>query len=398
MVTKSSDATTTQPRRPLSKKNQIREYISGLLETGQYQSGQMLPTLRELAKEFNTSVTPVIQAMREFESEGLVEIVQGQGCRIRSVARQEGRVVARPVIDVIGISEDLDPKNRPHTVAGLQLGILRRLGSTLDIKTTVIAIAPHDRKALDATLREIALQRPNGMTMGPVGELTDSHQFARLRQIQSSGTKVVLFASGHDFAEFDVVESDFAMGQRLLTEHLLGKGHKELLRLGFLQERYYERRKQEGFRQALENAGMDPAKADEWTIEFHEPPGGENYLRQRLEYTIGLLAIALAKRPVTAIMAGNDARVPEVRKALTILGKTDIEVTGYDGFWNELHGELVKTFGEEAATGAPVSVDTNLVECGSSLAELLIARVRGELPLEPQRIVIPQSLILPSGP
>jgi len=38
-------------------------------------------------------------------------------------------------------------------------------------------------------------------------------------------------------------------------------------------------------------------------------------------------------------------------------------------------------------------VDTHQVDCGARMAEIIIRRVRGELPEEPQRILVPQNLL-----
>ncbi len=388
----------SRARRSTSKRAQIREYILSLIDTEEYQSGRLLPTLRQIAQEFNTSVTPVIQAMREFEREGIIEMVQGQGCRVRNFVRKDGEIIARPIVDVIGISEPLDARTRRHTIAGLQLGILQTLGTTSDLKSTVIAIPHNDANALDGALRDIIQQRPDGLTVGPVGEISDP-QISRLQQIRIAGTHVVLFAASHEVATFDAIVSDFRLGQRLLTEHLLKKGHRELLRFRFSDRTYYEKLKQKGFADALQDGGFPEGTDLKWTLELVDPPANQvlDLNAKRLEQTTGALAIAFSQRPITAIMAANDHRAAEVMAALEILGKTGIEVTGYDGFWNELHGQISADYGADIANRqSPVSVDTQLVQCGSHMATLLIERVRGTLTdPQPQRITVPQSLILP---
>ena len=92
-------------------------------------------------------------------------------------------------------------------------------------------------------------------------------------------------------------------------------------------------------------------------------------------------------------MAGNDARVPEIRTALRYLGRTDIEVTGYDGFWKELFDEVAPHFDADIMATIPPSVDTHQVDCGARMAEIIIRRVHGELPDTPERIMVPQTLI-----
>ena len=64
------------------------------------QSGQRLPEIA-LAKEFDVSRTPVREALRKLESEGLVQIVPGWGACLASPTRQE-------IIDTYEVREDLE--------------------------------------------------------------------------------------------------------------------------------------------------------------------------------------------------------------------------------------------------------------------------------------------------
>lgn len=375
-----------------NKQVQIRNYVTDLLRSGHLKPGDSLPALRKLAQEFHTSVTPVIQAMRQLEAEGLVEMAHGQGCRVRSLSCKGDKVVSQPVIDVLGLAEPFDPRRRKHTIAGLQLGILQTLGSIPDIKMMVTPISSNDRSALDNALQDIARHRSNGLVIGHVGELRESH-LARLNQIRSAGCHIVLMVSDNAHETYDVVQSDFAGGQEDLTTYLLNKGHKELLRFRFPGGHYFEENKQKGFRLALEKTGLPPERADEWMLDYPDPAPGPGAIKRQIEHATGMMAIELSRRPITAVMAGNDARVPEIRAALRYLGRPDIEVTGYDGFWEELFDELSVHFDQDLMAAVPISVDTNLVDCGARMAEMIIRRVRGELPEEPQRILVPQNLL-----
>lgn len=379
-----------------SKWKQVHQYIMDMIRSGSYQPGQTLPTLRSLAAEFDTSITPVVQAMRILEKEGLVELVRGHGCRVRNIAMNDNMVVVRPIVEVIGISAEPDLQRRSHTVAGLQLGILQVLGLTGDIKTHMTSISSiSNPNSLDSILREIGTQRPDGLIIGPVAPYLEQ-QIAKLWQIKSSGTKVVLFASHHPLERFDRVTSDFVGGQKQLTEHLCKKGHKEFLRISFGLHAHFEQLKQEGFRQGLEASGFDPSLAKSSTIEITIGDETEEVRKERLERIIGALAVILKQRKISVIMAGNDAQAGEIRAALHILERHDIETTGYDGFWDELVGQIEERYGSHVLKeGPPVSVDTNLVECGNHMARLLLDRIKGELPNEAQNHLIPQDLIIP---
>lgn len=59
---------------------QIKEQIRDAILGGELQEGQMLPSLRQLAKELKISVLTITRAYTELEQEGYVTNMQGKGC------------------------------------------------------------------------------------------------------------------------------------------------------------------------------------------------------------------------------------------------------------------------------------------------------------------------------
>lgn len=83
-------------------------------------SGQRLPEIA-LAKEMNVSRTPVREALRRLESEGLVQIVPGWGACLASPTRQE-------IIDTYEIRETLElmaVRKAAHHITPLQICMLQ---------------------------------------------------------------------------------------------------------------------------------------------------------------------------------------------------------------------------------------------------------------------------------
>ncbi|NLB89751.1 MAG: GntR family transcriptional regulator [Clostridiales bacterium] len=58
--------------------HQIRE---GIL-SGELVEGEVLPSIRQLAKDLQVSVITTTRAYRDLENDGLVAIVQGKGCYV----------------------------------------------------------------------------------------------------------------------------------------------------------------------------------------------------------------------------------------------------------------------------------------------------------------------------
>jgi GntR family transcriptional regulator len=59
---------------------QIKEQIKAAIMSGEISAGEMLPSVRGLARELRISNITTIRAYSDLENEGLVKNVQGRGC------------------------------------------------------------------------------------------------------------------------------------------------------------------------------------------------------------------------------------------------------------------------------------------------------------------------------
>lgn len=83
-------------------------------------SGQRLPEI-SIAKEYNVSRTPVREALRRLENEGLVQIVPGWGACLASPTKEE-------IIDTYEVRETLEVmaiRKASHLITPLQLCMLQ---------------------------------------------------------------------------------------------------------------------------------------------------------------------------------------------------------------------------------------------------------------------------------
>ncbi|MDD2351929.1 MAG: GntR family transcriptional regulator, partial [Synergistaceae bacterium] len=83
-------------------------------------SGQRLPEI-SIAKEYNVSRTPVREALRRLENEGLVQIVPGWGACLSSPTKQE-------IIDTYEVRGNLEVmaiRKASHLITPLQLCMLQ---------------------------------------------------------------------------------------------------------------------------------------------------------------------------------------------------------------------------------------------------------------------------------
>ncbi|MCC5844556.1 MAG: GntR family transcriptional regulator [Verrucomicrobia bacterium] len=394
------------PTRKLNRKEQIKAHLLDLIKREIIRPGQLLPPIRTISEEFQTSMTPVVQAIRELSDMGLVEMVQGQGCRVRNLSISEDTVTSRPVVDVLCLSDKVNKQyaqSRIHTILGSQYGAIQHLGDSGRVKVSVTMLPKRiSDENIDAQLRDLATLRPDGIVLTNVPKFSQQH-FMRLKNLHNAGCTIVAAAGHQSFEEFDRVVPAFDEGQQQLTEHFLNQGKKHFLRLSFHPKHaWFENPKQEGYRNAMLGAGFSEEAVKQRTLHLYEEHERPEEIGQNLERLIGLLTLAFHKQEVEVIFAPNDALVADVRAALHFLGRKNIEVAGYDMMWQELEKELKECHPELDDLGPPpVSVDTHQLELGHTLAEFMIdrlkipARERAELPPETRRI--PQSLFVPPG-
>ncbi|MHB8675172.1 MAG: LacI family DNA-binding transcriptional regulator [Candidatus Acidiferrales bacterium] len=171
--------------------------------------------------------------------------------------------------------------------------------------------------------------------------------------------------------EYSAVYFDDIDGAYGLTRYLQSLGHRRIRFVGNCRMPWFMRR-YEGYRRAMEEAGLAPLKSD---VDCDD---GED---------IGFLAtksILKSSEPVTAIFAGEDTAARGVYKALQEAGlrvPDDISVAGFND-----------TPEAVALTPPLTSVRVFTGQVGKQLAELVLNRI-GRPDLGPEVITIPTQLV-----
>jgi GntR family transcriptional regulator len=74
------------PRSPTPLYEQIAARLRLAVASGELQPGETLPSVRQLAARLRVNPATVVQAYRDLEGEGFVEMKQGAGTFVREVA------------------------------------------------------------------------------------------------------------------------------------------------------------------------------------------------------------------------------------------------------------------------------------------------------------------------
>jgi DNA-binding transcriptional regulator YhcF (GntR family) len=143
---------------PLSLKEQIREGIKGLIESGVLKPGQNLPSARDLAKTLSVNRNTTWSAYQELARQGFVESAQGSGTRVAKSLRTGKRhaclekVFASTLEQALALGYDHKQTGRAF------LGFLAR--HALDLESSLVMIVECNQE----TLNEIAntIQREIG--------------------------------------------------------------------------------------------------------------------------------------------------------------------------------------------------------------------------------------------
>jgi LacI family transcriptional regulator len=191
--------------------------------------------------------------------------------------------------------------------------------------------------------------------------------------IQKRDTPVVILDRRIGSSQVDVVRGDSEKGAALLVQHLVSLGHRRIAALSGPQEVSTAADRVNGYRRALQEAGL--AVRQEWIRHgaFSIPSGYE--MAQRVFQT--------SPRP-TALFAVNNFIAVGAMRALRDAGldvPADMSVVAFDDLMSDL---LIEPF--------LTVVDQPSYEMGQRGAELLLARLSGSAPKERREIVLPIKL------
>jgi GntR family histidine utilization transcriptional repressor len=101
----SPNATLSAPAAPYA---QVKQYLKDALAAGRWPPGALMPSEAELVAQFGVSRMTVNRALRELQSEGLVERVQGVG----TFAAQLGRVAS--TLSIRDLHEEIEARGHRH--------------------------------------------------------------------------------------------------------------------------------------------------------------------------------------------------------------------------------------------------------------------------------------------
>jgi GntR family transcriptional regulator of arabinose operon len=326
---------------PTAKKRKhaaIFEYLEKAIRTGERREGDRLPSEHELVEIFHTSRPTVARALRELQHAGLIERRAGSGTFVRRGERNgHARKFFGLLITELGYSEIFEP------ICAQVARRVQALGHSLlwgdssehldgpsaagdpfqDVAEETGAKSSRKNRAEQAC-RSYIEQGVAGVFFAPLEFTSDEGKASRdiLGALDRAGIPVVLL--DRDTVRFparsryDVVGIDNVRGAYLMTRHLIELGRKRITFAGRPRSAPTIDRRIAGYREAMWDAGLNPAR--DWVR--HGDLGDPDFVR----------ALLKATRP-EAIICANDISAARLMQSLNALGlrvPDDVGVVGFD--------------------------------------------------------------------
>jgi DNA-binding LacI/PurR family transcriptional regulator/DNA-binding transcriptional regulator YhcF (GntR family) len=392
------------------KQQQVAQAIMDLACGDAFAPHGCLPAERELCEHIQVSRPTLRTVLQMMERRGLIRSDHGRG-RVwiggkNQSRKPRGSHLFEKVIGVIGTANLGIHENRmdvrvpdvpmTHCMAAVTGRVIQGIQQA-GLSSLVLGV-----EGLEATdVRSLINQPPRGLLI-----LGDAARHVSVMKIIAAMVKanlpVVVFEEWEGVDGVDGVGSDQAAGAAMLTRYLLEqRGRRRIQRVWWSPELEHGHipqwlcRRDAGYEQASLEAGLEPLPA----IIRRGPmiPARDMATwQERIEQVAGML-LPLFNRsdPPDAIMALTDGHAAEVAEACRLLGRRigeDVDIVGYDGFWNE----LPRVDGIPALYPPQATIDKRNTVIGQVLVDTLLGRLGGTLSEEPQYHFVKPQLVIPS--
>ena len=262
-----------------------------------HSTGPVVATIRDVAREAGVSVATVSRVLN-----GSAHVSEATDRQVRAVANRLNywpNGAARSLItsrtSTLGVLlPDLHGEFFSEVIRGVDLAA-RRAGYHLLVSSSHAAT-----EDLMAALRTMRGRIDALIVMAP-----DLDSPALIREC-AAGTPTVVLNPGQPVAGCSAISIDNLDGAQQVVRHLVELGHRRIATVTGPARNMDARQRLEGYRAALEAAGITRSRDHEFQGDFTEPSG----------YQAGRAIIRLSPRP-TAVFVGNDKMAVGVLGALS---------------------------------------------------------------------------------
>jgi LacI family transcriptional regulator len=219
---------TGTPKQP--KHRSISETLRREIAAGRYSEGQRLPSETALSRRFGVSRPTVARALRDLQSLNLVSRRVGSGTYLRTRTPEPSAQTERTLgllVPGLGNTEILDPICNEITRFGQSGGFSVLWG---DASAPILSAGPAEELCHQYIQREV-----DGVYFAPLESIPDRESVNLRIATALQGAKIQVVPLDRDVPEFpgrsqfDLVGIDSFTAGLILTQHLIGLGHRRFV-------------------------------------------------------------------------------------------------------------------------------------------------------------------------
>ncbi|MDD3925258.1 MAG: GntR family transcriptional regulator [bacterium] len=355
---------------------QISSYFQEEIAAGRLQTGDRVPSQKDLCQKFGISSMTVSQAFKELRKLGLIEQAPGKGTFISGDSSVKNALpvhttAIKPITKTIGLLILSVTYFFPEIIRGVEDEASRNGYSMILCNTDDDGVK--ERRYIHELVEKV-----DGFIIAPAAKKRFSdisnYLFLKAREVP-----VVFIDRNIEELGFDYVIPDNSGGVYKAVSHLIGQGHRRIAYIGNSDgNSYLDAKRLDGYKQALMAHGIDfdPGLTTEIHFDDSWSPTADCETVERL--------MKSEDRP-TAIFVLNDIGAKRVYNALKTLGfkvPWGISMIGYDDTWIARELEVPLT-----------SVAPPKYEIGERAGRILFSRLGGQTG-EKSGVIIEPSLIV----
>ena len=210
---------------------QIVRFLKSKIHGNEFEVGEQLPPVREIAKSARVSTNTVRAALSVLEKEGLVESARGRGTFVtRNTSYQSGFPFANdPSEGTVRIAAASIYKDGTDGISDYALrvdsmgGVVKECGRI----NANLVVLPNSMNDLDGS--ELWQQLSNSGVQGLVWLRPTGDDWAKIEYIRSKQFPVVVTCRSHFESDIVSVESDYEGAGFAAANHFIDKGTKKVL-------------------------------------------------------------------------------------------------------------------------------------------------------------------------
>lgn len=401
-----------QPKRDVSHPKVKREaprervlrHVKKMIDEKVVVQGERLPAERSLAREVGVSRETVNAALVILANEG---VIRSNGGRLRIVQprTQESPPIRTGLMEqtVQVITPHLGTINADHRQSGwleyITQGVLQSVA-----EHGLHSMMLHPDRLCGEGVERLAADRPRGVVLAQ--QAMEMENFVDiLRVLQRANVPIAAHGNVEAFRVCDRVMSDYEGGSFEVAKWLIERGARRVLQVWpqGVQDAYWYAPRRSGYERALREAGLEvlppvlvptlPPSSSPDT--GHTDTSRVQWLGNARHFVAHLVEYIVGPSAVDAMMLDSDGNTFKAAGACRLCGREpnrDILLAGYDNYWQDVPER------EQEPQPLLVTVDKENRRLGRELVQLLLDRVEGRLPPEPQLRLVPSRLIVVSEP